>query len=487
MAATTKRTSLAEQFIQNRRATERKENDLNAYLKTDKISRHVAGWEIKGREDEHKKFVDKKMGDYTNMMENQIEARRLKLKQLYDTEEKVWEDEIRKLRLTNEQIKQGMIERVEELKKKREAARTSDVEARLERRFREGEDSLRKIESSIKENLIANDLELQVMEKHKKMERDFDEEMFYAALWDRDRKNKETAERLKEEHKKKINDNRNHILGLQAQDLKDFKENEKAEKLKEQEMLKEQWAQENNGQKDKEAEEAALYRRLNADIREQNNLYKKMKDDEAALIKELDKKMVLDKIEQEKILDQLDLEKKQAYAEETRKFLLNFKNRADEAKQNQDLLDNLLQQEVDKQYMKQKEQWDREEAARIKLMHEVYDDRANSLYLREDQRKKELLDKENEKVQLSHKVEEYLESEKRTELGDIMKNKQYQNCLLWQINDKNERRRKELLEGIQDERQRRLEKLNLETRIKHEKELGNKRVMEAKLANSRYC
>ena len=80
------------------------------------------------------------------------------------------------------------------------------------------------------------------MEKHKKMERDFDEEMFYAALWERDRRNKENAERLKEEHKKKINDNRNHILGLQAQDLKDFKDNEKLEKTKEQEMLKDQWA-----------------------------------------------------------------------------------------------------------------------------------------------------------------------------------------------------------------------------------------------------
>ena len=66
-----------------------------------------------------------------------------------------------------------------------------------------------------------------------------------------------------------------------------------------------------------------------------------MKEDELAKIKELDKKMVNEKIEQEKILDQLDLEKKQAYAEETRKFLLNFKNRADEAKQNQDLLDSL--------------------------------------------------------------------------------------------------------------------------------------------------
>ena len=137
--------------------------------------------------------------------------------------------------------------------------------------------------------------------------------------------------------------------------------------------------------------------------------------------------------------------------------------------------------------MKQKEQWDREEAARIKLMHEVYDDRAKALYLREDMRKQDILDKEKEKEILSKKVEEYLESEKRTELGDIMKNKQYQNCLLWQINDKGEKRRQELLVGIQDERQRRLEKLNLDTRIKYEQELGHKRVMEAKLANSRFC
>ena len=58
---TSQRNSLAEQFIQNRRRVEANENNLNSYLKFDKVARHVADWEIKGEDLRKTKFVRDRM------------------------------------------------------------------------------------------------------------------------------------------------------------------------------------------------------------------------------------------------------------------------------------------------------------------------------------------------------------------------------------------------------------------------------------------
>ena len=50
--------------------------------------------------------------------------------------------------------------------------------------------------------------------------------------------------------------------------------------------------------------------------------------------------------------------------------------------------------------------------------------------------------------------------------------KTHQNTILWQINEKNEKKRKELLEQMEDEREKRLQELNYQLRIKEEQEKG---------------
>jgi hypothetical protein len=50
--------------------------------------------------------------------------------------------------------------------------------------------------------------------------------------------------------------------------------------------------------------------------------------------------------------------------------------------------------------------------------------------------------------------------------------KQHQNTILWQVNERNEKVRKNLLEEIEDERQKRLQELNYQLRIKEEQEKG---------------
>lgn len=52
------------------------------------------------------------------------------------------------------------------------------------------------------------------------------------------------------------------------------------------------------------------------------------------------------------------------------------------------------------------------------------------------------------------------------------KMKQHQNTILWQINEKNEQRRREILEEMEQERIKRLQELNYQMRIREEQEKG---------------
>jgi hypothetical protein len=52
--------------------------------------------------------------------------------------------------------------------------------------------------------------------------------------------------------------------------------------------------------------------------------------------------------------------------------------------------------------------------------------------------------------------------------------KQHQNTILWQINEKQEGRRKELLDQMEQERQRRMKELHYQMRIDQEKERGRR-------------
>jgi hypothetical protein len=87
---------------------------------------------------------------------------------------------------------------------------------------------------------------------------------------------------------------------------------------------------------------------------------------------------------------------------------------------NQDHLDLLLAEENDKQQAKMQEKWDREEAARIDLMRDVYKNREEALYFKKAIEVADLGEKDSEKVTVRAQVAEFSEAEKRKELEEIM-------------------------------------------------------------------
>jgi hypothetical protein len=104
---------------------------------------------------------------------------------------------------TPEQVREKMAQRLQELKEKREQERQDEVSRRLDQRFRDTTDELRKEESKFYTQHCQMEREKQLMEKQKLMQQNISEEYIYAQLWKLDQQKKEERERIEAEAKKK--------------------------------------------------------------------------------------------------------------------------------------------------------------------------------------------------------------------------------------------------------------------------------------------
>lgn len=304
------RGGLSQKYVDDRRREEQTVTQLGAFLKNDQIARHVALWEGNCKTMQKNQFQRQRMDQLKKNFEQQTNIRRQKLKALYDAEENQFAQEMRGLRQTPEQVKQGMLERVHELKQKREVARLKEVEEKLDRRFKDQADELRLVDSKIKEVKTKHEQDIQMLEKHKKMEEKYVEDMIYAELWRRDIENKKRIEEEKVREAMRKNNDRNLILAEQIKDLDQRQRMESTLKHSEKQMLKEQWAHEMNRQREQQLEEFRVNKQLNNDIHTHNIEQKRIKKIEDDKIKGQDKQMVDEIVFKEKMLDQLEQERK---------------------------------------------------------------------------------------------------------------------------------------------------------------------------------
>lgn len=84
------------------------------------------------------------------------------------------------------------------MKERKEQDRKEFAESQYERRFRDNADELRKVESNFNELQAVAYRNMQMVEKQKLLEQQYNEEMIFAQLYGRDIKRKERAEREKE-------------------------------------------------------------------------------------------------------------------------------------------------------------------------------------------------------------------------------------------------------------------------------------------------
>jgi hypothetical protein len=311
-----------------------------------------------------------------------LDMRRAKLAELLLEEEKLLEHEFICNLETPEQVRKKMGERLHYLQEKREEERKRIVEQKMEMRFKEETDDLRKLESNnfTIECKLTN--EQQMLEKYKLRQREIEEEMLHSELWTLDYKKKIEKEKQELEEQTRKKQEQIRFLNWQKEQRALLKDEELNKLVQEKKMLQTQWQQELDKAKKDEIQKRINEINLHKEIINYNKKEKEIKDGIVANEKLMDKEMIQRVIEMEKEQESNESKEKERQKLANKEFFKYVNDKTKDFKQEEKVIEHLTALELEKQQKKEDEKWEKEQQARIQLMTQVYDDRAKAIELK---------------------------------------------------------------------------------------------------------
>ena len=363
-----------------------------------------------------------------------------------------------------------------ELKKDRISQEDNDIKKLNEKRFYESADELRKNDSQAFAYECYLEQENQMIDKMKKREKEKKEEMFYVKLNEFDNMKKienEKKEEIKQKNKlKNIYDYQQWQRDQKNQEMRHNLEISEMEK----ERLKEQW------RRYKEADEMNEKKRKDMNIQVYKDIEYFNKKEEEERKKKLnyeklkDKELIDSIVAKEQALDLLDKQEKEKKIKEfyeNKKYLEYVLSQKKEAEL---WMDKIAQDEADKEYKKQMEDWKKQEDKRIQLLKDVYKGREEALKY-----KKQILENEKnlmkkERSELDKKVNEYYEYLNQIKKNEEEKRKNHQNQLKYQMQEKDRLRKREMQDILYEERAAQLWEQDYQNKINEQRQLHLKRL-----------
>ena len=197
-----------------------------------------------------------------------------------------------------------------------------------------------------------------------------------------------------------------------------------------------------------------------------------------------DKELIDSILEKERALDEIDkaekLKRKQEFIQ-NKKYLEYVLNQKKEAEA---WMDKLAQDEADKAYQKEKEEWLKEEAKRIQLLKDVYKDRERAVLYHKQLREDEKVQILKEREILDEEIRKYNQMIEEINRQEALRRKTHQGELKYQINEKDNMRRKEQQDKLYEERAAQLWEMEYQKKIDQQKALHLQRLAQIKARNN---
>ena len=385
---------------------------------------------------------------------------------------------------TPEVVRKRMEQQLMELKSEMQQKTDDHVNKLLEKKFYDEADELRKNNSQAFEVECYLEQENQMLDKLKRREKEKEEEMFYVKLNEFDNLKKLEKEKKDELDKKnKLQNIYNYQQWQREQNELDLKHKNDL-KLLENSRLKEQWRRDDANEEENKLKRIQQNIQVYKDIEEFNKKEEIERQKKIDFEKAKDKELIDSILEKERALDEIDkaekLKRKQEFIQ-NKKYLEYVLNQKKEAEA---WMDKLAQDEADKAYQKEKEEWLKEEAKRIQLLKDVYKDRERAvLYhkqLREDEKGQILKEREI----LDEEIRKYNQMVEEINRQEVLRRKTHQGELKYQINEKDNMRRKEQQDKLYEERAAQLWEMEYQKKIDQQKALHLQRLAEIKARNN---
>ena len=429
----------------------------------------------------------KKLNQENNFLIQQdqfMNIKRKKLSNLLNSEELQYRNEIISGQETSDDVKRRMERELMELRKERLVQENNDIQKLNEKRFYESADELRKNDSQAFAFECYLEQENQMLEKMKKREKEKQDEILYVKL-----KEFETQKQIENEKKDEIKQ-KNKLKNIY--DYQQWQREQKNQEMqhnleisqRENERLKEQW------RRDKESDEQNERNRKEMNIQVYKDIEFFNKQEEEDRKKKLDIEKMKDKqlidsiVAKEQALDLIDKQEKERKIKEfyeNKKYLEYVMNRKKEAEL---WMDKIAQEEADKEYKKEMEEWKKQEDKRIQLLKDVYKGREDAIKYKKQQIENEKNIVKQERQDLDQKVNEYYNYLEQIKKNEAEKRKNHQNQLRYQIQEKDRLRKREMQDILYEERAAQLWEQDYQNKINEQRALHLKRLQAIKEKNS---
>ena len=462
--------------MKRKQEKENKLRDVYNYINDNKIMTQHVQWNAKNKERDEANKYNLQKKKFEKQKEIFLDMRRKKLSELLNKEEALYHQELITNQESPEDVRRRMEIKLKELREQRLNDRDENVNKLMERKFYEATDELRKNDSEAFAVECYLEQENQMLDKLKKREKEKKEEMFYVKLNEFDINKK--IEKEKEEEKAKKNKIRN-IYDYQQwqreQNEKAIKHEEEISKLEKQ-RLKEQWKRDELKEKENEEQRKLINKQVYLDIEKFNKKEEEERKKVIEFEKKKDKELVESIVEKEKALDLIDKkekEKKIKEFEQNKKYLEYIMNQKKEA---EIWMDKIAQDEADREYKKQQEEWMKEDAKRIQLLKDVYKGREEALKYQKKIKEDEKNAIKEDRKQVDKEINEYYDKLEQINKAEAIKRKQHQNQLKYQIKEKDDLRKRERQDVLYEERAAQLWEKEYKKKIKEQRALHFQRL-----------
>ena len=422
--------------------------------------------------------------NFEAQQEQFMNLKRKKLSNLLNSEELAYRNEIINGQETSEDVKRRMEKELMELRKDRMSQEDNDIQKLNERRFFESADELRKNDSQAFAFECYLEQENQMLEKMKRREKEKKEEMFYVKLNEFDNMKKIENEKKDEaKQKEKMKNIYDYQQWQRDQRNKELQHNLEINE-REKERLKEQW------RRDKEAEDQneRNRREMNIQVYKDIEFFNKKEDEDRKqklnFEKMKDKELIDSIVAKEKALDLIDKQEKERKVKEfyeNKKYLEYVINQKKEAEL---WMDKIAQEEADKDYKKQMEDWKKQEDKRIQLLKDVYKGREDAIKYKKQQLENEKNIIKQERKDLDQKVNDYYNYLEEIKKNEAEKRKNHQQQLRYQIQEKEQLRKREMQDVLYEERAAQLWEQDYQNKINEQRALHLKRLQAIREKNA---
>jgi len=323
-----------------------------------------------------------------------------------------------------------------------------------------------------------------MLDKMRRREKEKQEEMFYVKLNELDNMKKvENEKKDEEKHKNTLQNIYDYQQWQRDQKNKELQHNNEISEL-ENARLKEQWRRDKEAEEQNEKNRKAMNAQVYKDIEEFNRKEEEERKKKLEFEKMKDKELVDSIVAKEKALDLIDKQEKERKIKEfaeNKKYLEYVMNQKKEAEA---WMDKLAQDEADRAYKKEMDEWKKEEDKRIQLLKDVYKGREDALRYKKQQLENEKNLMKQEREELDQKINNYYDYLEQVNKNEFEKRKNHQNQLRYQIQMKDQLRKREMQDVLYEERAAQLWEQDYQNKINEQRALHLQRLKEIRERNA---